>query len=158
MDKLIVGIAEGKVAVGSQVLVSYALGSCVGICLYDRQARIAGMAHVILPGRDFSANKSNPYKFADEGVRELVQEMERRGARASGLVAKIAGGARMFETTKNTMDIGERNVEAVKRSLARAGIRLMAQDTGKNYGRTIYFYAESGKLKISTVRHADIVL
>lgn len=52
MDKIIVGIAEGKIARGNQVLVSYALGSCVGVCLYDRQEHVAGMAHIILPGRE----------------------------------------------------------------------------------------------------------
>ena len=56
MDKIIVGIAEGKIAKGDQVLVSYALGSCVGVCLYDRQARIAGMAHVILPCKEYAAD------------------------------------------------------------------------------------------------------
>ena len=137
MDKIIVGIAEGKIAKGDQVLVSYALGSCVGVCLYDWQEHIAGMAHVILPCTEYAADKTNLYKFADQGVRELIREMERHGARKGRMTAKIAGGARMFETS---------------------GIKLTAQDTGRNYGRTISFHAGDGTLKISTVRHADIML
>ena len=156
MDKIIVGIAEGKIAKGDQVLVSYALGSCVGVCLYDWQEHIAGMAHVILPCTEYAADKTNLYKFADQGVRELIREMERHGARKG--TAKIAGGARMFETSGNTMDIGQRNVEAVRCSLEQEGIKLTAQDTGRNYGRTISFHAGDGTLKISTVRHADIML
>lgn len=158
MDKMIVGIAEGKVARGDQILVSYALGSCVGICLYDRQARIAGMAHIILPGREFAVSGNNAYKFADEGVRALAKEMGRQGAVPSRLTAKIAGGARMFGILAGRMDIGEKNVETVKRCLALEGIRLIGEDTGRNYGRTITFYAKDGILKISTVRHADVVL
>ena len=158
MDKIVVGIADGKVVSGNQVLVSYALGSCIGICLYDPQKRIAGMAHIILPGREYAANKENAYKFADDGVCELVKEMVGRGARENMLVAKIAGGARMFSSSNIHMDIGEKNTEAVKLSLARKGIPLMAQDTGKNYGRTIFFYGENGKLEINSVRHALVVL
>lgn len=158
MDKIIVGIAEGKIAKGDQVLVSYALGSCVGVCLYDWQEHIAGMAHVILPCTEYAADKTNLYKFADQGVRELIREMERHGARKGRMTAKIAGGARMFETSGNTMDIGQRNVEAVRCSLEQEGIKLTAQDTGRNYGRTISFHAGEGTLKISTVRHADIML
>lgn len=158
MDKVIVGIAEGKIAKGNQVLVSYALGSCVGICLYDRQAHIAGMAHIILPGREYAAHADNVYKFADEGISELVKQMIHMGARGAGLVAKIAGGSRMFGTSMGTMDIGDRNVEAVKCALAHEGIRLVAQDTGKNYGRTILFYAENGRLEVNTVRHTAVIL
>lgn len=91
MDKIIVGIAEGKVARENQVLISYALGSCVGICLYDRRERIAGMAHIILPERKYSIHWDNAYKFADEGVHELINQMREQGARPAGLIAKIAG-------------------------------------------------------------------
>lgn len=158
MDRLIVGIADGKVATGNQVLVSYALGSCVGICLYDSREHIAGMAHIILPGREYASNRDNVYKFADEGIRELIRQMAEQGAVAARLVAKIAGGARMFGPAVGTPDIGAKNVEAVTCCLRQEGIRLAGQDTGKNYGRTISFFAENGRLQISTVRHADVVL
>jgi len=158
MDKIIVGIAEGKVARGNQVLISYALGSCVGVCLYDRREHIAGMAHIILPGREFAAQRDNAYKFADEGIHELMNQMKKQGARPAGLIAKIAGGARMFGASSGRMDIGRQNVEAVKRSLAQEGICLAAQDTGQNYGRTILFYAENGRLEVNTVRHSAVVL
>ena len=158
MDKIIVGIAEGKIARGNQVLVSYALGSCVGVCLYDRQEHVAGMAHIILPGREYSALWDNAYKFADEGIHELMNQMKSQGARPAGLIAKIAGGARMFGASAGKMDIGQQNVAAVRKSLAREGIRLVAQDTGHDYGRTILFYAENGRLEVNTVRHTAVVL
>ena len=158
MDKIIVGIAEGKVARENQVLISYALGSCVGVCLYDPRERIAGMAHIILPGRKYSAHWDNAYKFADEGIHELMNQMREQGARPADLIAKIAGGARMFGPSSGKMDIGQQNVEAVRESLAQEGIRLVAQHTGRNYGRTILFYAENGRLEVNTGRHSAIVL
>jgi len=139
MDKISVGIGEGKTAVNQQILISYALGSCVGVCMYDRDKKIAGMAHIVLPGKESAVSRENPYKFADEGVKELIREMER------------AGASRQWE-------IGEQNVAAVKLALEKEGIRLVAENTGKNYGRTILFFAGDGKLEVRTVRQETVVL
>ena len=75
MEKIIVGISEGKTARHGQLLVSYALGSCVGVCLYDVKIRIAGMAHLILPDRTYAVGQKNEYKFAADGTRKLLDEM-----------------------------------------------------------------------------------
>ena len=75
MDKIMVGIAEGKIARKTQVLASYALGSCVAICLYDPKNKIAGMAHAILPRKEDAVDQGNPYKFAREGASELIRAM-----------------------------------------------------------------------------------
>ena len=158
MEKIVVGIAEGKTAVEQQVLISYALGSCVGVCLYDKSRKIAGMVHVILPEKAVAVNRENPYKFGDEGVRRLIQEMERLGAEKKRLTAKIAGGAKMFGTGRPEWEIGAQNVASVKKTLAEEGIRLIAEDTGKNYGRTVSFYAGDGRLEVRTVRHETVVL
>lgn len=158
MEKIVVGIAEGKTAERGQSLVSYALGSCVGVCLYDRSTKKAGMVHIILPGGSYSVERSNPYKFADEGVRRLIRDMEQSGASRRALIAKIAGGAKMFETRGAQWEIGSTNVEAVRKILAKEHIPVIAEDTGRNYGRTIQFYADDGKLEIRTVRHETVVL
>ena len=92
------------------------------------------------------------------GITPINLQMKKQGARPAGLIAKIAGGARMFGASSGRMDIGRQNVEAVKRSLAQEGICLAAQDTGQNYGRTILFYAENGRLEVNTVRHSAVVL
>lgn len=158
MDKIAVGIGEGKIAADPQILISYALGSCVGVCLYDRGKKIAGMAHIVLPGKLSAVNRENPFKFADEGVRELLYRMERAGAARMRITAKIAGGAKMFETGSRQWEIGEQNVAAVKLALAEEGIRLVAEDTGNHYGRTILFFTGDGKLEVRTVRHETVVL
>ena len=158
MDKLIVGIADGKIARKNQILVSYAIGSCVGVCLYDKQKQIAGMVHIVLPGGEIFMKQANPYKFADQGIRKLIQEMVRYGADPYRLTAKIAGGANMFQNNHATWEIGARNIEAVKKTLLDEKIYIAAEDIGKNYGRTIFFFSEDGKLEIHTARKQTVIL
>jgi len=158
MEKIIVGIAEGKTAKHGEALISYALGSCVGVCLYDRKHKIAGLAHIILPETSFAECCQNEYKFASEGVRQLIRDMRRQGAEKRFMVAKIAGGAKMFTSAENKWNIGERNVDRVKKTLSEEGIRLVAEDTGKDYGRTIAFMSEDESLEVSTVRRKVLLL
>lgn len=152
-NSVTVGIAQGAVAGGTQELATYALGSCVGVCLYDRKNHIAGMAHIMLPRQGDVPESKNPYKFADSGCRLLLRQMLRMGASREFVTAKIAGGARMFEISDRMEGIGERNIRAVKESLCRLGIRIVAEDTGKNFGRTITFHASSGELMIKTIQY-----
>ena len=158
MGKIVVGIAEGKTAIRGQALVSYALGSCVGVCLYDTKNKIAAMAHVILPDRQHSVNRENAYKFAVEGTHELVRQICRKGAEKRYLTAKIAGGAKMFSTAEQNWNIGYWNVKNVKQTLAEEGIRLVGEDTGGSHGRTITFLSEDGTLEIRSVRQAVVYL
>lgn len=158
MENIIVGIAEGKIGRSGQALVSYALGSCVGVCLYDRRSKTAGMVHVILPQKSDAVCQMNSYKFADEGTRALIRDLEKLGISKARLVAKIAGGAKMFGTGSVQWEIGNRNVEVVKRTLSQERIPIVAEDTGKNYGRTISFFVDDGRLEVRTVKHKVIVL
>lgn len=158
MEKTVVGIAEGKVVKAPGELITYALGSCVGICLYDRETKLAGMVHILLPYKKDAVSQNNPYKFADTGIVMLVQVMERYGASGKRLVAKIAGGAEMFQKTgtfqkgPDDLQIGRRNVEAVRKVLKELKIPVIADDTGDRLGRTISFSAETGQLTVKTVR------
>lgn len=153
-----VGIGEGKLAVKPDILVSYALGSCVGIGLYDSVSGIAGLIHVLLPCQSSSLDHRNPYKFADSGIQCLIEDMVKAGASRRQLVAKIAGGARMFPENGASESVGMRNVKAVKAALAKSGIRIAAEDTGKNYGRTIRFDPASGNLEIKSVKNSTIII
>ncbi len=150
MEKLlVVGISDQQIAFPSDCLITYALGSCVGICLYDKLKRISGLAHILLPEAFDAGNKNEVYKFADTAIVELVNTMEKRGSARNHLVAKIAGGASMF--INSTINIGERNVEVVKRELYRLNIKLVAEDTGLNYGRTVKFSTEDGKMSVTAI-------
>lgn len=156
-NPVVVGIAQGLAVCRPKVLVTYALGSCVGVCLYDRTHHIAGMAHILLPETADSIRAGNPYKFADSGCAELLRAMERLGANRYAVQAKLAGGARMFERYEAAESIGERNVKAVKAALEELGIAVAAEDTGKNYGRTILFDSEDGSLKIKS-KNSEITI
>lgn len=149
-----VGIADLNVAKGSEKLATYALGSCVGICLYDADKKIAGLVHIMLPWSKEEAavngkgTGNNICRFADTGITELIRQMCAAGARKSRLTAKIAGGAKMFSFNSSVFNIGERNVEAVKKVLAAYKIPIVAEETGKDFGRTVFFSAEDGSVEI----------
>lgn len=152
-----VGIGEAKIVTAQDQLVSYALGSCVGVCLYDQQKKIAGMVHILLPTQLMKNQNYNEYKFADSGILKLLEEMQEQGARRYHLSAKIAGGAEMFFVDSNKEGIGKRNVSAVLQTLHQLAIPVIAQDTGKDFGRSIWLTTE-GQLTIKTVKHGTYVI
>lgn len=153
-----VGMADLKTCTMPDGLTTLGLGSCVGVVLYDPVTKVSGLLHLMLPDSTRIKNNQNVAKFADTGIVELCEQMKKMGAVQSRLVAKIAGGAQMFSFGNNTNDIvsvGKKNVEATKTILARMGIKLVAEDTGLNYGRTIIFDSVTGKLMIRSVGKPD---
>lgn len=152
-DLIVVGISDFKIASAPDALITYALGSCVGTCLYDSRLHIAGLSHILLPDSSICRSDNNIMKFADTAITALVAAMERKGASRQRLTAKIAGGAKMFATAGTGM--GERNVAAVKNELNKLGILIMAEDTGSNYGRTVEFHTEDGSVLIKSVMHGN---
>lgn len=149
MGSFTVGISDLKVCKSPDVLVTYALGSCVGICMRDETTGIGGLSHIMLPDSTQSTNgKDMPMRFADTAIPMLVDKMLALGARKANLKAKIAGGAVMFATTNDRFNIGERNIVAVTEALRKAGIPIIAKDVGLNYGRTVFFYPETGIMEI----------
>jgi chemotaxis protein CheD len=148
-----VGMADLNVCTAPDALTTLGLGSCVGIVLYDSYTKIAGMVHVMLPDSTKIRNNENVAKFADTGIDALIDRLVKLGANRNRFIAKIAGGAQMFAFNSNNdmLRIGERNIEASKSKLQSLGIRIVAEDTGLDYGRTIEFYAETGELYIKSV-------
>lgn len=157
MSMVSVGISDLNVVKSPDELVTYALGSCVGICLYDPVAKIAGLSHIMLPSVASIPGARDSYKFADTAIVILVKKMTEQGARSIRLKAKIAGGAQMFAALSNSSiaNIGRRNVQAVKQTLAQLNIPIVAEDTGKNYGRTLYFNADTGLMRIKSGIHGE---
>ena len=135
-----VGMADLKTCVSPDGVTTLGLGSCVGIAIRDPVTKIA--------------------KFADTGIDELVRQMEKLGAKKARMVAKIAGGATMFtfQGKNDMMQVGDRNVEAVKKKLKEISIPILAQDTGKNYGRTVTFYPETGEFHIRAVGKSESII
>ena len=156
-----VGIADMKICRAPEVLVTYALGSCVGICIYDPVIRLAGLIHIMLPNMNKNMQDKNILKYADVGIPEMIRKMIAFGAVQQRLVAKIAGGAKMFELSggNSSIDnIGARNVESVKDVLRRERIRILKEDVGSNYARTVYFYSETGEVIVKTFGKGEIKL
>lgn len=149
-----VGMADLKICKAPDALTTIGLGSCIGIALYDPSTKISGLAHIMLPDSKAIRNNSNIAKFADTGIQKLYDDMIRAGANKARLVAKIAGGAKMFEmagAASTGINVGERNAEASRAKLKQLGIRLVAEDCGLNYGRTVELYSESGEYYIKAV-------
>ncbi len=148
-----VGMADLKLCPKGEGITTLGLGSCVGVAIRDTATRDGGLAHVMLPDSTAIRNNTNIAKFADTGVRELVRQMEAKGAKRSRMTAKIAGGAKMFAFQNNSslVNVGDRNVAAVKKVLAELGIKILAEDTGLNFGRTVEFFPESGDFVIKAV-------
>jgi chemotaxis protein CheD len=144
-----VGIAEFKVGREPVVIVTLGLGSCVGVTLYDSLNRIGGLLHVMLPRvADFTKGASKPTKFADLGIPLFLKEVLRMGADRRFLEAKIAGGAQMFSGAdkKFQLNIGERNIEAVRETLKALKIKIVAEDVGGTRGRTMMLDTVSGRV------------
>lgn len=154
MSKMIkVGMADLNICHAPDAITTLGLGSCVGVALYDKTTKLAGLVHVMLPDSTQVRQNQNRAKFADTGIDYLIEMMVAKGAGRSRLTAKIAGGAQMFAFNGNSdmLRVGERNVESVKRKLNQLRIPILAPDTGLNFGRTVEFYPETGDFVIKAV-------
>lgn len=154
-----VGIADMKLARTEGELITYALGSCIGICFYDPAIRLGGLLHIMLPYAQGS-QPGNVLKYADTGIAETLRKLQAFGGVKSRLSAKIAGGARMFEVPDSDVlgNIGVRNRDAVREILLHSRIRLLGEDTGSNYARTMSMDVSTGKVKIKAYGREDVFL
>ena len=158
MENNIIGIADMKMAKDRGTLITYALGSCIGICLYDPQIKLGAMVHIMLP-INMETGRKNPMKYADTGIRETLRQMEMKGASRSRITAKIAGGAKMFEITGGSLgNIGLRNLESVRINLKKEGIRLVKEDVGGSIARTLLFDVSSGMGRVRCYGREELVI
>lgn len=156
-----VKVADYAVRQGDSVLVTIGLGSCVAIALYDRDARIGGLAHILLPNRAMSRETSNPAKFPEMIVPLMIEEMRKLGSSSGATIsAKIVGGASMFGqlVSGSGVNVGERNVASTRAVLAEEGIPLLAEDTGLDYGRSVYFHLDDGRVEVRSLKKGDRVI
>src|SRR5690242_3051248 len=150
-EAIMVGMAEVKVARSQDdVLIALGLGSCIGICAYDVKARIAGMAHIVLP--DSAGFDASPCKFADTAVPHLIEMMIHRGAAANRIRVAIVGGAQLFAFNGSgpRLEIGPRNTAAVKAALEQCGLELAAIDIGGTAGRTVHMSGD-GRIRVKII-------
>ena len=152
MVEIVVNIADFAVTTGDSVLVTSGLGSCVAVALHDPAVRIAGLAHILLPTTGFGPPSIHPAKYADTGVALLAEEMRRLGASPVRMVARLAGGARMFAALLSSgINMGQRNIDATRAALEALRIPVIAEDVGADYGRSVRVVAATGAMTVRSL-------
>ena len=156
-----VKVADYAVRRGPHVLATIGLGSCVAIALYERESQVGALAHILLPNPAMSRETENPAKFPETIVPVMLEEMRALGTTATSRIsAKIVGGASMFGQLANGsgINVGERNLSATRDVLAALGIPIVAEDTGLDYGRSVYFHLADGRLEVRSLKKGDRVI
>jgi chemotaxis protein CheD len=152
MAELVVGISDVKVSSRSDdILVTYALGSCIGIIVYDPLVKVGGLLHYMLPDSTLDAEKalSKPAMFADTGIPLLFKSCYKLGAEKKRLIVKVAGGASILDDT-NYFRIGQKNIMAMRKIFWKNNILIDREDTGRNCNRTVRLHIGSGKVLIKS--------
>ena len=154
MKKINVGIAEVRIACAPDTLISYGFGSCIGIVIIDPNARIGGLAHALLAPITGSTQPGNALKYVDSAIETILAKLLESGCARGALLAKMAGGAHMFEAVsrEGQGNIGARTAEAARRKLEDLRIPLVAEDVGGSHGRTIEFNPGDGMLTVRSIR------
>ena len=152
MANIIVSIADLKLSNNpNDVLVTFALGSCIGISIYDPGIKIGGLLHYMLPDSTLNAQKAqgHPAMFADTGIPLLFKSCYQLGAEKKRLIVKVAGGASILDDTK-FFRIGQKNITAMRKIFWKNNVMIEAEDTGLNYNRTMVLDLATGKVTIKS--------
>ena len=152
MSDLIVGISDIKISKNpGEVIVTYALGSCIGITVYDPIARVGGLLHYMLPDSSLDERKAreNPAMFADTGIPSLFKGCYTLGAEKKRMIVKVAGGASILDDT-NFFRIGQKNIMAMRKIFWKNNVMIAAEDTGANHNRTVRMDMATGKVFVKT--------
>lgn len=145
--KIIVGVADMRLSTEpTDMIITYSLGSCIGLTLFDSERRIGGLVHCMLPLSKIDAAKAavNPFMFIDSGVAACLQALFDFGAQRKSLVAKVAGGAQIMDD-KGLFNIGERNHTVVRKMLWKNNILISGEDVGGSAPRTMSLDLATGK-------------
>jgi chemotaxis protein CheD len=146
MTPIVVGIADCQTSKDrNSTLVTYALGSCVGVGVFDPANSVAGLLHILLPESSLDAEKAakNPCMFADTGVVQLLNRCQEMGAAKSRLRVWLAGGSAVMDT-RGVFNIGKRNQLAVRKALWKAGLLTLSEDLGGQGSRTVRLELATG--------------
>jgi chemotaxis protein CheD len=148
MSLVVVGVADCKVSSSpGEVLVTYALGSCIGMTVYDPQVPVGGLLHFMLPDSsiDLARRGETPFKFADTGIPLLMNKLTEMGAQKRRLVVRIAGAAQMMDPG-GVFDIGRRNYQALRKILWKAGVLVHGEAIGGTTSRSVRMEVGSGRV------------
>ncbi len=150
MAELVVGISDLKVSSNpADSMITYALGSCIAVAVYDPVAKVGGLLHFMLPDSTLDAGKAKdtPAMFADTGIPLLFKSCYKLGADKKRMVVKVAGGASILDES-NFFRIGQKNIMAMRKLFWNNNVLIDAEDTGKNFNRTVRIELGTGKVTI----------
>ncbi|MFH0790286.1 MAG: chemotaxis protein CheD [Candidatus Omnitrophota bacterium] len=153
-EKIIeINMADMKIAEAPAKLITRGLGSCLGIVIYNPVKKIGGMAHPMLPDINHAKIQSNPHRFVNSVIIKMVDELERKAGSRANLITKLFGGAHMFNfiAGDSILNVGERNIVMAKAILNELGIKILAEDTGGSFGRTVELDLDNGRVLVKTV-------
>ena len=159
--RLFVGISELEIARAPATLSALALGSCVGVIVHDGVAKVGGLAHVLLPSPSIGRPRADaPGRFAPTAVAALLEGLANLGAETPRLTARLVGGASMFAQLQpaGTIQVGERNVHAVREALHRHNVRVIGEAVGGDFGRSVDFNVATGQVVVTSYAHGRIEL
>jgi len=149
-NKIIVGVSDAKLSrSANDVIITYSLGSCIAVCVYEKNLRIGGLLHFQLPESKLDVAKAiaRPFMFADTGMKLLLQSLVSAGAQKRHMSVKIAGGAAMRNGPAN-FDIGKRNYLAIRKCLWQAGLLIESEDVGGENPRSLFLDIETGQVRL----------
>lgn len=150
MNRIVVGIADLRISENiDDALITYALGSCIGVAVYDPRVRVGGLLHFMLPNSSLDLNKAGkkPAMFADTGIPFLFKSCYRLGAEKKRMVVKIAGGANILDNS-NYFRIGQRNITALRKIFWKNNVLIDGDDTGKSHNRTVQLNISTGRVVV----------
>jgi len=158
--QIVVGVADMKVSNQPEdVLVTHALGSCIGVAIYDPVSRVGGILHYMLPesSLDPAKGQENPYMFADTGLPRLFRECYRLGAQKPRLQVKIAGGSQVLGNQQH-FQIGRRNYAALRKIFLKNNVLIDKEDVGGAIARTLFLEMGTGNVWIKVMGQNTIPL
>ncbi len=146
--KIHVSLGEVKTTGAPNILISTGLGSCIALCFYAPERKLAGMAHVMLPGEPQGTKRGVlPGRYVYPAISYLLNRFKRKNVRKENIVVKVIGGANLFHY--NTFKgVGKKNIESVKKALREEGMEIAEEDLGGKSGRSIWFFASTGEVRI----------
>lgn len=142
-----------KLVCAPKRLITRALGSCLGITFYDPRIKAGAMCHPMLPDIDKAKMRSNPHRYVNSVIVKTLDELVKLGSSRNALEIKIFGGAHMFSfiTADSMLNVGEKNIEIARELLGKLGLKIIAEEVGGTFGRTIELNLENGKVFVDTV-------
>lgn len=158
-EQIKVGISDYKITAAPNQLVTIGLGSCIGIALYAPKAKIGALSHIMLPDSTSFTDISNWPKFADLALPKIVDELRER-TNEEKLLVKIAGGASMFSFSSESsiLQIGQRNIEAVRKTLDDLKLTIISEHVGGKMGRSMFVDLETFDVRVRMVNREEFVL